>query len=405
MRTAALLTALLLVLAGVTPAGAFAASEAAPDADDSAVAPKPLADAQIGTQTRQMDSPQTVMTVSLRGDRSARWHVEMRFRLESANETRAFERIGREYENGEADVGVNAKLFENIAARASERTGRSMEIQNESYGYSVENGTGTLSLTFVWTNFLNRTDTGDLSLGDAFLLPTEEAQTSQTWLSLAGANQRLVIQPPPGYTTNTTSIRVKQQNNAIIVEGPGKFEGEDTLVVTYRRTEEEAQTPWGLIVGGGIAGLLVLLLAVAVVFRRDESSAPAGSGAGTTTDAGGGGAATTNGGHSPPDGAPQTVGDEPTDDPDEGGEDEPEVDLSLLSDEERVEYLLEQNGGRMKQASIVKETGWSDAKVSQLLSAMADEGRVDKLRLGRENLISLPDGDEDEAEDLGDPDR
>jgi uncharacterized membrane protein len=44
----------------------------------------------------------------------------------------------------------------------------------------------------------------------------------------------------------------------------------------------------------------------------------------------------------------------------------------------------------MKQANIVEETGWSDAKVSQLLSSMAEAGRVDKLRLGRENLISLP---------------
>jgi uncharacterized membrane protein len=46
----------------------------------------------------------------------------------------------------------------------------------------------------------------------------------------------------------------------------------------------------------------------------------------------------------------------------------------------------------MRQANIVKETGWSDAKVSQLLSSMAEEDRVDKLRLGRENLISLPEG-------------
>jgi uncharacterized membrane protein len=63
----------------------------------------------------------------------------------------------------------------------------------------------------------------------------------------------------------------------------------------------------------------------------------------------------------------------------------------LLSDEERVERLLERNGGRMRQADIVGETGWSDAKVSQLLSAMAEADRVEKLRLGRENLISLPD--------------
>ncbi len=44
----------------------------------------------------------------------------------------------------------------------------------------------------------------------------------------------------------------------------------------------------------------------------------------------------------------------------------------------------------MKQASIVKETGWSNAKVSQLLSSMEDDERIDKLRIGRENLISLP---------------
>ncbi len=72
---------------------------------------------------------------------------------------------------------------------------------------------------------------------------------------------------------------------------------------------------------------------------------------------------------------------------------EPEDDepnLELLSDEERVELLLKQNGGRMKQASIVKETNWSNAKVSQLLSAMNESGRVNKLRIGRENLITLP---------------
>jgi len=45
----------------------------------------------------------------------------------------------------------------------------------------------------------------------------------------------------------------------------------------------------------------------------------------------------------------------------------------------------------MRQAKIVSETGWSDAKVSQLLSAMADDEQIKKLRIGRENLISLPD--------------
>ena len=63
---------------------------------------------------------------------------------------------------------------------------------------------------------------------------------------------------------------------------------------------------------------------------------------------------------------------------------------SLLSDEERVERLLAENGGRMKQSKIVEETRWSTAKVSQLLSSMDEADRVEKLRIGRENLISLP---------------
>ena len=53
----------------------------------------------------------------------------------------------------------------------------------------------------------------------------------------------------------------------------------------------------------------------------------------------------------------------------------------------------------MKQARIVKETGWSNAKVSQLLSSMDEDDRIDKLRIGRENLISFPDEDVTEIED------
>ena len=70
----------------------------------------------------------------------------------------------------------------------------------------------------------------------------------------------------------------------------------------------------------------------------------------------------------------------------------------LLSDEERVLRLLSANDGRMKQAAIVSETDWSNAKVSQLLSEMAEHDQIEKLRIGRENLISLPDRSPDEAE-------
>ena len=68
----------------------------------------------------------------------------------------------------------------------------------------------------------------------------------------------------------------------------------------------------------------------------------------------------------------------------------------LLSDEDRVLKLLEENGGRMRQVSIVEETEWSKSKVSMLLSDMEDADEISKLRVGRENIISLS-GEEPDA--------
>lgn len=78
--------------------------------------------------------------------------------------------------------------------------------------------------------------------------------------------------------------------------------------------------------------------------------------------------------------------DEPgtTDGPDvDGGSDE------LVPDSLVVQRILESNEGRLKQGAIVEATGWSKSKVSRRLSRMADDGRIVKVRLGRENLICL----------------
>ncbi|MFC6725189.1 helix-turn-helix transcriptional regulator, partial [Halobium palmae] len=73
------------------------------------------------------------------------------------------------------------------------------------------------------------------------------------------------------------------------------------------------------------------------------------------------------------------------------------TDDELLSDEDRVVSLLRDRGGRMKQVNIVDETGWSKSKVSMLLSEMEEDGRISKLRVGRENVISLKGHEPDAA--------
>lgn len=66
------------------------------------------------------------------------------------------------------------------------------------------------------------------------------------------------------------------------------------------------------------------------------------------------------------------------------------------TDQEVIVDILEEHGGRMKQAKIVDVTDWSKSKVSMLLSEMEDDGDISKLRVGRENIISL-DGREPDA--------
>ena len=68
----------------------------------------------------------------------------------------------------------------------------------------------------------------------------------------------------------------------------------------------------------------------------------------------------------------------------------------VLTDEDRVLQLLRENGGWVYQGLIVEETSWSKSKVSRLLSRMADEGAVEKVSVGRQNVVaekgSMPDG-------------
>ncbi|RLM90696.1 hypothetical protein D3D02_02680 [Halobellus sp. Atlit-38R] len=423
MRTSALWLALLVVVAAVAPASALAldASQTAALGDS---APVPQVDE--GSDATQ---PRTTVDISLRSDRSASWRVETHYALDSENETRAFETLARQYEAGEANAGPDIVLFRSLADRASESTGRPMAIENVTYHSSIDaaDDRGTLALTFRWTNFLRRGDNETLVLDDVFALPTAESDDQKTWLSIFDADQEILIRPPDGYTVTGTSIPVQQRESAIVLAEPSDFEGETSeLRVTYTAIGPAGALPIGLLAGGGFAALVILLAGAWVLRGREESGRTLPWEDPTASDdrssVASGAVAGPNGGDSGPSPNGRPENGESASEPeaaaavggaasgaavsadDAESSVESEVDLSLLSDEERVEHLLEQNGGRMKQATIVDETGWSDAKVSQLLSAMADEDRVDKLRLGRENLISLPDdtGDE-EGGDGGSP--
>ena len=259
-----------------------------------------------------------------------------------------------------------------------------------------------LELSFELTNFA-RVGNGVVRVDDAFRTPE-----NGTWFPGITESETFVVRPPQGY--GVSSAPAAPTRGVIRLEGPREFEPgyldityerlatpTETPTVTVTPTVTASPTPTGtptvppeadretLFLLGGLVGLGVLAVLVYLLARRgtgdgdDDSGAPAAANGGV---GGGSGGVATSGDENGSGAAAEEA--------DPGAA---PVDTDLLSDEERVEHLLEQNGGRMKQANIVDETGWSNAKVSQLLSAMDDDERINKLRIGRENLISLPDED------------
>lgn len=321
-------------------------------------------------------------TVDVRAGGDAVWTVSTTVSVASESDRKAFRDLAATFERGETEVGFSVGAFRAAADAAQNATGREMEIRNVNRTATVRNETGYLVLEFRWTSFA-RVDGDRIHVGDAF------NTTTGTWLPGLTRGQTLVVEPPAGYAV--VSAPTGHQGGTFRWTGPTTFDP-GQLSVTYERSDPPESRLFALLddlgilplVGGGLLLVAILVAGAYLLWRRD-STPGAATPAPTESDGDGRSGA-----------VPAAPGDESaaTDDAEAAGA----TDDELLADEERVERLLERNGGRMKQATIVTETGWSNAKVSQLLSEMADEDRVDKLRIGRENLISLPDEDDGQAE-------
>lgn len=173
-------------------------------------------------------------------------------------------------------------------------------------------------------------------------------------------------------------IEIQQATNASAADtdDDGLSDRFETTGLLRTNPNDDLTPIWLVLVVLVVIGVLA---AVFVLARRGWRGRFGGS---TAVSDGNGeaGAATTDDETGPPEPPEPTT--EPTPEP--------------LTDEDRVQALLREHGGRMKQSHIVAETEWSKAKVSRLLSSMNDEGTIEKLSIGRENIISL-DGQGPEA--------
>ena len=376
---------LVIVVLGVLPvAGATTVGEhsfASESDTDTALA---------AAQGDEVDNEQFVLTIHANG--TAQWTFQSNRHLDDEEEIEQFETFAAEFNDNEdhqlfADFRDQATalvrnadddLEREMAARQFEREA---VIETDTQGNSV----GVVRMSFYWDGFADQQEdrvvVGDIYEGGHYI-------GEDQWIVFQAGDGLVFTEYEPNETgepsdpelIDSESITWKgeevfsdNQPRAVLQPTDAVEDGEGTNGDPTDRDGSEEDDPWMLLTG---VVVLVLGIGIIVVWRRDEPMTSPFSSSTPTDQSTEPGAA-----------EPST----PTESADDGMPEE-----ELLTDEARVMSLLEENGGRMKQVRIVEETGWSKSKVSMLLSDMEDEGEISKLRVGRENIISLS-GHEPEA--------
>ncbi|WP_049900622.1 hypothetical protein [Natrinema sp. J7-1] len=431
MRMSPAATLALAVLLATTTLGAVAAtpsgqsyqtderSPPAPSPPDDVLESQTASSAAVTPPSLERPDTRQIITVRITESGNAEWTIESRFRLSNDTDAQTFDEYADAVVSGRRDAPYDPRLFTRYAGLVSEATGREMSIEDEEWddprieerdpeSDQPSDGTadriGVISYSFTWTNFAP-VDGDRIHVGDSF------QAADRNVIQTLGAGQRLVVEPPPNY--GFVDAPTGTEDGALVWDGPHEF-GPDGLQITILAGAGQGSPLFSgggwllaavlglvIVVGGAVYLLTQRTLDVPISAERLSSLgilARLGADTGDDRDtppadrAGGSEAVAPAAADPAPDGPEPGTHlefEEPVED---------EIDPELLSDEERVLRLLKRNGGRMKQGTIVTETGWSNAKVSQLLSKMADDDEIEKLRIGRENLITLPDVDPTEID-------
>ncbi|NHN59558.1 MULTISPECIES: hypothetical protein [Halorussus] len=296
------------------------------------------------TQARlQQVTPDTVvLDVRVFENGTAAWQVVYRTRLDDPDTTAAF----RSYK---ADIETNSTRYSrqfvgrmNSTIRSAEQsTGREMRGTNYSVRAEIREFPqryGVVAYSFRWHGFAAVSD-DRLRVGDSLsgLILNEKTRLLVKWPE---GYEAASVQPKP-------EMGYEKREHAVIWNGPIEFAGNEPQIVLDAPGAGGLDVPWMPLAAatGTLAALAALLGAGWWLYRN-----------GTEHD-------------------------------DDGGADEPPEDL--LSNEERVLRLLERRGGRVKQKAVVDELGWTEAKTSQVVGSLREEGEIESFRLGRENVLAL----------------
>ena len=346
------------------------------------------ADAQTGTVLRQVqaddggaetngtvqleDADRIHIDVAIAENGTAQVTTDYQFYLDDNGSMAEWESLADNISTNTAwYVDTERRGWNETVTKGENATDREMNISNvsiETDTASQPEAIGHAEVTFQWSDFarveLNRIEAGAALSG--FTLSNETT---------------LRFRWPEAYTIyesdgepQVTPSPDERSDRSVLWEGETNFaDDQPRLVLVESGGSSAAQPqadggppmPWVVVV------LVLALLAAAGIAGWLRSHNRPRGGAADTTDVAwrtdGSSAADSNAVETPP----------------------PE----LLSNEERVLRLLERRGGRIKQQEVVSELDWTEAKTSQVVGELRDGDEIEVFRIGRENVLALPDDD------------
>lgn len=378
---------------------------------------------------------QTVFTIDIHENGETLWIIEKRMPL-TTSELNEWELVIKKGQNISRYQNQIKNDLDGFLLSAQNSSNRSMQIENLNISYGTEktlsSATGIIVYSFEWKNF-SRIYSGNILIGDTF----SEG-------SVFSSDNKLIIKIPSGFEVQSVSPKFdKQVENSLIWNGQSFGKGEPFLVL--RRTVVDQETsPSTLSTTTLLIPVVILIsgtLLVAWKWRRshskkdsavltgsDENEAPRtgnikadavrtndtgidaarADGNDNTAQTGGLSAGIVQTDKSETGAAAQTdnigiatfqAGDDginatPADSfKTEGIESDvyplPYSPEEFLSDEEMIEKYLTRCGGQAYQSDIVKDSGLSKSKISIVLAKMKDDGKVIKIKKGKENIIRL----------------
>jgi hypothetical protein len=358
--------------------------------------PRLLAQQDDALFQTDIDADLVEMEATLDADGNADWRVVYRLELDDDDAVAGFENLSAEIaQNASAYLDPFEERLRLTAETARESTGRETRVGNftVSAEETVQPDTrfGDVTFTFDWESFAAVRDDGTLEVGDALdsLFLDERTSLTLRW----GEFATLESHRPDADTVDPQRIAWRGprdfdrgQPRAVLAPadespagGDDSATGDDGTGTDTGPADDGTGTQDGENADAGSGSfpilpaiLVVSLLAVVgavlgVVVRRDAASSD-----GTAH-------------------VPET--DVATDQTEDGDADAETPPADLLSNEEQILKLVDEQGGRMKQKQVAERLDWSAARTSQVVGNLREEDRIETFRIGRENVLTLPDVD------------